>query len=164
MKRDNVSGTLKVILKRFISIRLYIQQIMTAYLSTLQKWCVLRDGHLIKNLPTYVPGHEFLSKSRARSLKVPYTKKEAMFKFVTLHNALDDTWLGNKVVSKRQKEVVNELLNLGAYSLPRLILTSPLLDMHLQDVLEKDVIKCFDDLRKGNSDISDKYRKIQKII
>ena len=126
-----------------------------AYLSTLQKWVVLRDGHLIKNLPTYVPGHDFLSKSRARSLKVPFTKKEAMFKFVRLHDLLDDTWLESEMVSKKQKEIVNELLNLGAYSLPRLVLTSPLLDMHLQNVMEKDVAKCFEDLRKGKYTVSE---------
>ena len=134
---------------------MYIQQIMMAYLSTLQKWVVLRDGHLIKNLPTYVPGHDFLSKSRARSLKVPFTKKEAMFKFVRLHDLLDDTWLESEMVSKKQKEIVNELLNLGAYSLPRLVLTSPLLDMHLQNVMEKDVAKCFEDLRKGKYTVSE---------
>ena len=126
------------------------------YLSTLQKWCVLRDSALIKNLPSYVPGHDFLSSSRAKSLKVPYSKREALIKFNFLQESLKQEWITGGIISNKQKQVVHDLLNLGAYALPKLVITSPMLDLHIRDVMQKEVAKCFADMRKGKEQFSKK--------
>ena len=100
-------------------------------MGTLHKWDTMKEGPLAQRLPSHVPGRDFLSASRANSLKVPFTKKEALIK------------LG------KQKDLVLQLLMLGAYSLPSLCLSSLKLDKHLRDMMHKDMKKCFVDLRKG---------------
>lgn len=50
---------------------------------------------------------------------------------------------------KQQKDHCVSMLNLGAYSLPRDVLASKKLDLHIKDVLKKELMKFSDDLRKG---------------
>ena len=111
----------------------------------------MREGRLAQRLPSFVPGRDFLSTNRASSLKVPFTKKEALIKLACIENALDDEWLGDQKMLKKQHELVVQFLVLGAYSLPGLCLLSPKLDMHLRDCLKKELTKCMDDLRKGQN-------------
>ena len=110
----------------------------------------MTNGPLAQRLPSYVPGRDFLSTNRANSLKVPYSKKEALVKLACIENALEDDWIGDMKVYKKQRELVIQMLSLGAYSLPSLCLSSPQLDMHLKDIMQKELNKCMSDLRKGN--------------
>ena len=121
-------------------------------MATLHKWNTLKDGPLAQRLPSFIPGREFLSSARANSLKVPFSKKEALIKLGCLENVLEDEWVGDLSKLKKQKDLVLQLLMLGAYSLPGLCLSSLKLDVHLKDVMHKEMQKCFDDLRKGNYD------------
>ena len=109
----------------------------------------MKNGPIAQRLPSYVPGREFLSANRASSLKVPFSKREAMVKLSCLENLLDDEWIDDMSKFKKQHGLVNQLLVLGAYSLPGLCLSSPKLDLHLKDVLHKEMKNCFADLRKG---------------
>lgn len=109
----------------------------------------MKNGPLAQRLPSFVPGREFLSSNRANSLKVPFTKKEALIKLACLENALNDEWFGDMKVFKKQQDLVLQFLSLGAYSLPSLCLSSSKLDMHLKDNMQKELAKCMDDLRKG---------------
>ena len=109
----------------------------------------MKTGRLAQRLPSYVPGRDFLSANRAASLKVPFTRKEALLKLACLESALKDEWLGDMKMFKKQHELVLQLLSLGAYSLPGLCLSSPKLDMHMKDSMQKELAKCMDDLRKG---------------
>ena len=120
---------------------------MTQYLATLHKWGTLKNGPLAQRLPTYIPGREFLSPSRAHSLKVPFTKKEALVKLACLEGILKDEWIRDASKFKQQQEAVLGLLALGAYSLPGMCLTSFRLDVHLRDVMEKELNKCMKELR-----------------
>ena len=83
-------------------------------------------------------------------MKVPYSKKEALIKFDVLCAALDANWISDRKWNKKQADVVTDLLLLGAYSLPKLVITSPILDLHIRDVMQKELIKCFEEIRKGN--------------
>ena len=123
----------------------------------------MKEGPLAQRLPSYVPGRDFLSPARANSLKVPFSKKEALIKLGCLENLLEDEWIGDISKFKKQKEMVLQLLMLGAYSLPGLCLSSHKLDMHLKDVLHKEMEKCFADLRKGKIDIREKSGQITKL-
>ena len=96
-----------------------------------------------------MPGRDYLSSSRARSLKVPYNKKEALLKYDLLTRALESQWISDRKWNKEQAELVTDLLLLGAYSLPKIVLTSPLLDLHIRDVMQKELLKCFDEIKKG---------------
>lgn len=96
-----------------------------------------------------MPGRDYLSSSRAHSLKVPYSKKEALIKFDALCAALDANWISDRKWNKKQADIVTDLLLLGAYSLPKLVITSPTLDLHIRDVMQKELIKCFEEIRKG---------------
>ena len=80
---------------------------------------------------------------------MPFTKKEALIKLGCLENLLEDAWIGDMTKFGKQKDLVLQLLMLGAYSLPGLCLSSLKLDMHLRDMMHKEMIKCFVDLRKG---------------
>ena len=119
------------------------------YLSTLQKWCVLRDGTSAQKLPSFLPGREYLSPSRAYSLRVPFTKKEALIKYNALIDSLDENWISDGKWNKKQADVVIDLLVLGAYSLLKIVVTSPVLDLHIRDVMQKELMKCFNEIRKG---------------
>ena len=118
-------------------------------MATLHKWNTMKDGPLAQRLPSYCPGRDFLSSARANSLKVPFSKKEALIKLGCLENILEDEWIGDMSKPGKQKDLVLQLLMLGAYSLPGLCLSSLKLDVHLKDVLQKELKKCFADLRKG---------------
>ena len=122
---------------------------MTQYVATLHKWGTMKNGPIAQRLPSYVPGRDFLSANRASSLKIPFSKKEAMIKLSCLENLLEDEWIDDMSKFKKQQDLVNQLLVLGAYSLPGLCLSSPKLDLHLKDVLHKEIKRCFSDLRKG---------------
>lgn len=87
-------------------------------------------------------------------MKVPHDQKEAMEKFEKLVLELKQAWIGNDRVFKEQLDKVVELLQLGAYALPKLVLSSEVLEMHLLDVLKKELMNCLEDLRKGNQAIS----------
>ena len=121
------------------------------YFSTLQKWDSLREGQLAQRMPSYVPGRDYMSSSRARTLKIPCTKKDALMAFEALEEIfnLNSHWIGSDISMAKQKEAVIQALNLGAFSLPKLVLDSHLIDMHLRDLMQKEVNRCFENLRKG---------------
>ena len=119
-------------------------------------------------MPAFVPGREYLSSARANLLKVPYNKKEASLKLSALelnfsgkrdlNNRLYvmdyklwflDKWLGDMSKLKQQKDHCISMLNLGAYSVPRAVLASKKLDLHVRDVLKKELMKFSSDLRMG---------------
>ena len=129
------------------------------YLSVLHKWESMKHGQLAQRLPSFVPGRQYLSRSRANNLNLPFDKKEALKKFNVLESALKQEWLGKSEFHKNQKDLVMELLILGAHSLPYTVLHSEWTDLHLRDFLKKDLEKSVNDLKKGN-DIFLKYRTI----
>ena len=45
---------------------------------------------------------------------------------------------------------VIDLLQIGAYSLPQKVLANEKLNVHLQDVLNKDLNRCLNEIRQGN--------------
>ena len=59
-------------------------------------------------------------------------------------------WISSDVSLAKQKELVMQALNLGAFSLPNPVLESHEIDVHLRDVMQKEVMRCFENLRKGN--------------
>ena len=120
----------------------------------MHKWSTMKNGPLAQRLPSYVPGRDFLSSNRANSLNVPFSKKEALIKLSCLENLLEDEWLEDMSKFKKQQSLINQLLVLGAYSLPGLCLSSLKIDVHLKDVLQKEMKKCFSDLRKGNKNVT----------
>ena len=119
------------------------------YLVTLQKWISLRESPLAQRLPSFVPGREYLTYSRANHLGVPHSKKEALKKYNILEAALKSEWLNDLDSLELQMKTLIELCNLGAHSLPYVILHSELVDMHLRDCLNKDLKRSLNDLRKG---------------
>ena len=120
------------------------------YLVTLQKWISLKESPLAQRLPSYAPGREFLTRSRANHLGVPHSKKEALKKYNVLEAALKMEWLNDIESLDLQMKTVVELCNLGAHSLPYIILHSEMIDLHLKDCLIKDLKRSLSDLRKGN--------------
>ena len=62
---------------------------------------------------------------------------------------LDDTWLGNQDKLDEHMSLVLDILRTGAYSLPRPVLENETFEIHIQDVMKKDLIKCCRDIRKG---------------
>ena len=120
------------------------------YLTTLQRWNSLKSGPLAQNLPNHVNGRDYLSSGRARQLRLPYSKSEALFKMAFIDSALDDDWLQNSAKLIPQKELLIDALNLGAYSLPNLILKSEKVDLHVRDYMHKDLVCCLDELKRGN--------------
>ena len=122
------------------------------YFSTLQKWDSLREGQLAQRMPSFVPGRDYMSSSRAKALKIPCTKKDALMAFEAVEEALNlnSHWIGSDISLAKQKEVIVRALNLGAFSLPKLVLESQVVDLHLRDLMQKEVNRCFENLRKGN--------------
>ena len=82
-------------------------------------------------------------------IQIPYSEKAADARLEQLENALDDKWLENDAVLDHQLGIVIKLLNLGAYSLPAKVLESKKLEIHLNDVLNKELIKCLKEIRQG---------------
>ena len=82
-------------------------------------------------------------------VQIPYSEKAADARLEQLENALDDKWLENDAVLDFQLGIVIKLLNLGAYSLPAKVLESKKLEIHLNDVLNKELIKCLKEIRQG---------------
>ena len=68
--------------------------------------------------------------------------------------SLDEKWIDDRKWNKKQSDIVMDLLLLGAYSLPKLVVTSPMLDLHIRDVMQKDLLKCFDEIRKGDDKLN----------
>ena len=123
---------------------------MLQYLTTLQRWNSLKKGPLAQNLPNHIPGRDFLSSGRARQLKLPYSRGEALFKLALIEEALSDDWLQDASKLIPQKELLIDALNLGAYSMPGLILKSEKIDLHVRDFMAKDLVGCLDELKRGN--------------
>ena len=119
------------------------------YFSTVQKWESLRDGCLAQRLPSFVPGREYISTSRANTLRIPRNKKDALITLGLYESTLDQDWIGNDKVFYKQKDKIVAFLNLGAYCLPKLVLESDKIDMHVRDSLKKDLARCMNDLRRG---------------
>ena len=82
-------------------------------------------------------------------VQIPYSEKAADARLEQLENALDDKWLENDAALDFQLGIVIKLLNLGAYSLPAKVLESKKLEIHLNDVLNKELIKCLKEIRQG---------------
>ena len=74
---------------------------------------------------------------------------EANQRFDKLIKKLDKRWIDNHKVLKLQMDTVISLLQIGAYSLPQKVLTNEKLDVHLQDVLKKDLNRCLNEIRQG---------------
>ena len=47
-------------------------------------------------------------------------------------------------------DTVIALLQIGAYSLPQKVLANEKLNIHVQDVLKKDLIRCLNEIRQGS--------------
>ena len=65
---------------------------------------------------------------------------------------LDAAWIGQLGFLKKQKELLLSILRMGAYSLPAAVLDCPQVELHLQDFLQKDLIRCCKEIRLGNYD------------
>ena len=63
--------------------------------------------------------------------------------------SLDDKWLKDQTFFKAQLDKVVRIIQLGAYSTPKLVMESEKVEMHLFDCLKKDLMDCLDGLRKG---------------
>ena len=74
---------------------------------------------------------------------------DALKKLEMLINGFETSWLGNPKKFKVQLDRVVETLQLGAYALPKRVLNSEVLKMHLLDCLKKDLNECLEDLRMG---------------
>ena len=109
----------------------------------------MKNGPMAQRLPSYVPGRQYLSRSRANNLNLPYDKREALKKFNILEASLKQEWLGKSEHFKSQRDLVVELLVLGSYALPYTVLHSDWTDIHLRDVLKKDLEKSLCDLKRG---------------
>ena len=68
-------------------------------------------------------------------------------------DGLEDGWLKNHAMFKTQLDKVVRIIQLGAYSTPKMVIESEKLEMHLFDCLKKDLGDCLDGLRKGNKRI-----------
>ena len=123
---------------------------MIAFFSTKYKWDQMREGPLSQKLPDWTPGREFISDSRADFLKIPYTEGEALVRLEKMVKKLDATWLNELGNLRQQKELLISILRLGAYSLPAAVLQNAQIDLHLQDFLKKDLIRCCKEIRLGN--------------
>ena len=51
---------------------------------------------------------------------------------------------------QKQLELVTQILQLGAYSLPRMVLESEKVDAFFNDAIKKDLFRCNDEIRKGD--------------
>ena len=63
---------------------------------------------------------------------------------------MDDSWIGNDKVLLQQMDIVTQILQLGAYSIPAKVLDSEVFDLYLLDAIKKDLFRCLADIRKGN--------------
>ena len=81
---------------------------------------------------------------------MPYNEVEANQKFDKLIKKLDNRWIDNQKVLKIQMDRVVALLQIGAYALPQKVLANEKLNVHLHDVLKKDLIRCFNEIRQGS--------------
>ena len=66
-----------------------INKAIAKYLGVSQKWSSLRIGAMAQRLPSYIPARDYVSSSRADSLKLPYTRKEALIKFQVLEQKIE---------------------------------------------------------------------------
>ena len=72
-----------------------------------------------------------------------------MKKFDELMGKLDRNWIGNQSVLRKHLELVTQILQLGAYSLPRMVLESEKFNTFFVDAIKKDLFRCNDEIRKG---------------
>ena len=63
---------------------------------------------------------------------------------------MDDSWIGNDKVLLQQMDIVTQILQLGAYSIPAKVLDSEVFDLYFLDAIKKDLYRCLADIRKGN--------------
>ena len=118
-------------------------------MSTVQKWESLRDGCLAQRLPAYIPGRDYISTSRANTLRIPHNKKDALIALGVYESTLEQSWIENDQIFYKQKDKITAILNLGAYCLPKMVLESEKVDKHVRDSLKKDLARCMRDLRRG---------------
>ena len=67
-----------------------ITKAVAKYLGVLQKWDSLRKGAMAQRLPSYIAARDYVSASRADSLKLPYTRKEALIKYQLLETKISE--------------------------------------------------------------------------
>ena len=91
----------------------------------------------------------FISRARADRMKVPYNVKEARERFERIIAKFQLKWIDDKSCFKEQLDLVIDALRIGAFCLPRQVLESGIIEMHLIDSLQKDFGRCMDALRKG---------------
>ena len=64
-------------------------------------------------------------------------------------DGLDDNWLNDPTMFKTQLDKVVRIIQLGAYSTPKMVIDAEKVELHLFDCLKKDLNDCLDGLRKG---------------
>ena len=62
---------------------------------------------------------------------------------------LDAAWIDDQKSLEEQTEVVLSILRMGAYSMPMKVLGCDIVNVHVQDTLRKDLIKCLGNIRQG---------------
>ena len=108
---------------------------------------------MAQRLPSYIPARDYVSATRADSLRLPYTRKEALIKFQILEekitSILEDSDLDGKFTDPKIKDFIVDMLNLGAHCIPNIVLDSPILDVAFKRFMKIDLLSCMDDMRKG---------------
>ena len=66
-----------------------------------------------------------------------------------IESQFSEAWLNEKGFNQKQKDLCLKALNLGAYSLPKMVIESETVDKHVRDMLRKELLKKFEELRKG---------------
>ena len=124
----------------------------------------MRTGPIAQRLPDAINGRDFISRARADRMKVPYDIKEARERFDRIVAKFQLKWIDDKSCFKEQLDLVIDALRIGAFCLPRQVLESGIIEMHLIDSLQKDLGRCMDALRKGTNRPRNFQVKIVKII
>ena len=81
--------------------------------------------------------------------QLPYSRREAEEKFELLLGQLDEKWIGDQSVLRKQLDTITKLLQLGAYALPMKVLSSDKVDRFYHDAIKKDLFRCYNDIRRG---------------
>ena len=83
-------------------------------------------------------------------IQIPFTQREAEEKFDHLVAKLDNSWIGDQAMLRKQLDLITQILQLGAYSLPKKVLECEKVDRFFNDAIRKDLFRCFGDIRKGD--------------
>ena len=62
---------------------------------------------------------------------------------------MDESWVGNKKVLREQLDIMVQILQIGTYAIPAVVLDSEVVNLYLKDAITKDYHRCLDEIRKG---------------